>query len=131
MQFTERHEWIPFLGISYHLAVDGISVLFVGTHRFSHLASGPLCLGYGHDPPESVLHVSIGNGSHGDGNIRLNRFDHVFCILGTHAHSQLFSDQTLGAWRTTPICGAEIRPLHSPRERVHARGFLSLEFELF
>ncbi|PJA79110.1 MAG: NADH-quinone oxidoreductase subunit M, partial [Nitrospirae bacterium CG_4_9_14_3_um_filter_51_5] len=29
MQFAERHEWIPFLGISYHLAVDGISVLFV------------------------------------------------------------------------------------------------------
>ena len=30
MQFSERHEWIPFLGISYHLAVDGISVLFLG-----------------------------------------------------------------------------------------------------
>jgi len=30
MQFTERLAWIPPLGISYHLAVDGISVLFVG-----------------------------------------------------------------------------------------------------
>jgi NADH-quinone oxidoreductase subunit M len=30
MQFTERVPWIPPLGISYHLAVDGISVLFVG-----------------------------------------------------------------------------------------------------
>ncbi|RMH08080.1 MAG: NADH-quinone oxidoreductase subunit M [Nitrospirae bacterium] len=30
MQFVERLEWIPALGISYHLAVDGISVLFVG-----------------------------------------------------------------------------------------------------
>jgi NADH-quinone oxidoreductase subunit M len=30
MQFTERVAWIPPLGISYHLAVDGISVLFVG-----------------------------------------------------------------------------------------------------
>jgi NADH-quinone oxidoreductase subunit M len=30
MQFTERVAWIPPLGISYHVAVDGISVLFVG-----------------------------------------------------------------------------------------------------
>jgi NADH-quinone oxidoreductase subunit M len=30
MQFSERVPWIPPLGISYHLAVDGISVLFVG-----------------------------------------------------------------------------------------------------
>ena len=30
MQFSERVAWIPPLGISYHLAVDGISVLFVG-----------------------------------------------------------------------------------------------------
>lgn len=29
MQFTERAAWIPPLGISYHLAVDGISVFFV------------------------------------------------------------------------------------------------------
>jgi NADH-quinone oxidoreductase subunit M len=29
MQFSERVPWIPPLGISYHLAVDGISVLFV------------------------------------------------------------------------------------------------------
>ena len=34
MQFAERHEWIPFLGISYHLAVDGISVLFLGLTAF-------------------------------------------------------------------------------------------------
>ena len=34
MQFSERHEWIPFLGISYHLAVDGISVLFLGLTAF-------------------------------------------------------------------------------------------------
>lgn len=37
MQFAERHEWIPFLGISYHLAVDGISVLFVGLAAFLSL----------------------------------------------------------------------------------------------
>ena len=35
MQFTERVQWIPALGISYHLAVDGISVLFVGLRIFS------------------------------------------------------------------------------------------------
>ena len=34
MQFTERVRWIPALGISYHLAVDGISVLFVGLTAF-------------------------------------------------------------------------------------------------
>lgn len=34
MQFAEHHAWIPFLGISYHLAVDGISVLFVGLTAF-------------------------------------------------------------------------------------------------
>jgi NADH-quinone oxidoreductase subunit M len=34
MQFTERVPWIPALGISYHLAVDGISVLFVGLTAF-------------------------------------------------------------------------------------------------
>jgi NADH-quinone oxidoreductase subunit M len=34
MQFSERLRWIPPLGISYHLAVDGISVLFVGLTAF-------------------------------------------------------------------------------------------------
>ena len=34
MQFSERAAWIPPLGISYHLAVDGISVLFVGLTAF-------------------------------------------------------------------------------------------------
>ena len=34
MQFTERAAWVPPLGISYHLAVDGISVLFVGLTAF-------------------------------------------------------------------------------------------------
>ena len=29
MQFSERVRWIPALGVSYHLAVDGISVLFL------------------------------------------------------------------------------------------------------
>ncbi|MGD9853137.1 MAG: NuoM family protein [Nitrospirales bacterium] len=34
MQFAEHAQWIPALGISYHLAVDGISVLFVGLTAF-------------------------------------------------------------------------------------------------
>lgn len=34
MQFAERVHWIPALGISYHLAVDGISVLFVALTAF-------------------------------------------------------------------------------------------------
>src|SRR5919109_5052590 len=34
MQFSERAPWIPALGMSYHLAVDGISVLFVGLTAF-------------------------------------------------------------------------------------------------
>ena len=34
MQFSERVDWIPALGISYHLAVDGISILFVGLSAF-------------------------------------------------------------------------------------------------
>jgi NADH-quinone oxidoreductase subunit M len=34
MQFSERLAWIPPLGISYHLGLDGISVLFVGSRPF-------------------------------------------------------------------------------------------------
>src|SRR5574342_1302020 len=34
MQFAEHVRWIPALGISYHLGVDGISVLFVGLTAF-------------------------------------------------------------------------------------------------
>src|SRR5262245_66375369 len=34
MQFAEHVRWVPALGISYHLAVDGISVLFVGLTAF-------------------------------------------------------------------------------------------------
>jgi NADH-quinone oxidoreductase subunit M len=34
MQFSERLNWIPALGISYHLAVDGISILFIGLTAF-------------------------------------------------------------------------------------------------
>src|SRR4030067_1278875 len=29
MQFTEQRSWIPEIGISYHLGVDGISLLLV------------------------------------------------------------------------------------------------------
>ena len=34
MQFSEHVPWIPALGVSYHLTVDGISVLFVGLTAF-------------------------------------------------------------------------------------------------
>jgi NADH-quinone oxidoreductase subunit M len=34
MQFSEHARWLPELGIGYHLAVDGISVLFVGLTAF-------------------------------------------------------------------------------------------------
>lgn len=34
MQFSEHLAWIPPLGISYHLGLDGISVLFVGLTAF-------------------------------------------------------------------------------------------------
>src|SRR5512134_2801464 len=34
MQFAEHARWMPALGIGYHLAVDGISVLFVGLTAF-------------------------------------------------------------------------------------------------
>ena len=34
MQFAEHARWLPALGIGYHLAVDGISVLFVGLTAF-------------------------------------------------------------------------------------------------
>jgi len=34
MQFSEHVPWIPALGVSYHIAVDGISVLFVGLTAF-------------------------------------------------------------------------------------------------
>ncbi|RMH32801.1 MAG: NADH-quinone oxidoreductase subunit M [Nitrospirae bacterium] len=34
MQFVEHARWFPQLGIGYHLAVDGISVLFMGLTAF-------------------------------------------------------------------------------------------------
>ncbi len=40
MQFEERHAWIPASGISYHLGVDGISLLLVMLTTFMT----PLCL---------------------------------------------------------------------------------------
>ena len=42
MQFSERVAWIPPLGISYQLAVDGISVLFVGLTALLTVAPGRL-----------------------------------------------------------------------------------------
>ena len=39
-QFVERAEWIPSMGISYHMGVDGISVLFVILSTFLT----PLCI---------------------------------------------------------------------------------------
>ena len=33
-QFVERREWIPSLGVSYYVGVDGISVLFVVLSSF-------------------------------------------------------------------------------------------------
>src|SRR6478735_8733251 len=40
MQFTERHLWVPALGISYALGVDGISALFV----FLSALLGAICV---------------------------------------------------------------------------------------
>ncbi|MDE0057184.1 MAG: NADH-quinone oxidoreductase subunit M, partial [Defluviicoccus sp.] len=39
-QFVERADWIPILGASYHLGVDGISMLFVILSTFLT----PLCV---------------------------------------------------------------------------------------
>ena len=37
MQFVEQIDWIPAIGISYHLGIDGISVLFIGVTAFLSL----------------------------------------------------------------------------------------------
>jgi NADH-quinone oxidoreductase subunit M len=34
IQFAERASWIPAIGVSYHLGVDGISVLFIPLTAF-------------------------------------------------------------------------------------------------
>ncbi|PJB72987.1 MAG: NADH-quinone oxidoreductase subunit M [Alphaproteobacteria bacterium CG_4_9_14_3_um_filter_47_13] len=39
-QFSERYNWFPSLGISYHMGVDGISVFFVALSAFLT----PLCI---------------------------------------------------------------------------------------
>ena len=39
-QFVERAEWIPSMGIAYHMGVDGISMLFVILSTFLT----PLCI---------------------------------------------------------------------------------------
>ena len=98
MQFSEHVPWIPALGVSYHLAVDGISVLFVGLTAFLTV----LIVTYlGHRPPSSeALHdgASRHRNDH-DGGLSLPRLDPLLRFLGTHAHPQLFSDQALG-WRS-------------------------------
>jgi len=33
-QFVENHEWLPAMGLSYHIGVDGISVFFVALAAF-------------------------------------------------------------------------------------------------
>jgi NADH-quinone oxidoreductase subunit M len=37
MQFIEHYNWIEFLGISYYLGVDGISMLLVALTAFTHV----------------------------------------------------------------------------------------------
>jgi NADH-quinone oxidoreductase subunit M len=44
-QFVERNEWLPGTGISYHMGVDGISVLFVLLSTFLT----PICILAGWD----------------------------------------------------------------------------------
>jgi len=39
-QFVEKREWLPSLGLSYHLGVDGISVFFVALSAFLT----PICI---------------------------------------------------------------------------------------
>src|ERR1044072_4867494 len=39
-QFEERAEWLPTFGITYHMGVDGVSVLFVLLSTFLT----PLCI---------------------------------------------------------------------------------------
>ena len=39
-QFVEKHEWLPALGINYHMGIDGISLFFVLLSTFLT----PICI---------------------------------------------------------------------------------------
>ena len=96
MQFVEHVPWIPALGISYHLAVDGISVLFVGLTAFLTV----LVVIYSWDTIRHQIKLymmallALETTDHG--GLRLARSDSLFRLLGIDADSQLFPDQALG-----------------------------------
>jgi NADH:ubiquinone oxidoreductase subunit 4 (subunit M) len=66
LQFVEKHDWVPSLGIQYFLGVDGLGLLMVMLTAIvvplSILASGSMILGPtlgGQDVRQRVPHSSL------------------------------------------------------------------------
>ena len=96
MQFAEHARWMPALGIGYHLAVDGISVLFVGLTAFLTV----LVMIYSWDTVRNQVRLYfmalLALETTTIGIFVSDRPDPVLRLLGAHAHPQLFPDQAVG-----------------------------------
>ena len=112
MQFAERYQWVPALGISYHMAVDGDQHPLCRTQCVSDRVAHLVCLGHRQRTTQSLFHECAGTRNHHHGDLCFHRSDFVLCILGTHADSQLLPDKTMGNRYRTPLCGIEICALH-------------------
>ena len=129
MQFSERAAWIPPLGISYHLAVDGISVLFVGVDGFPHV----LIMLYSWDTVRHQVKAyfmallaleTARSGSSSSLDLIL-----FFVFWELMLIPSYFLIKLWGAGPTA-VCRAEVRPLHAARQRVHAGGDRAARSEL-
>ena len=111
MQFEFFRDWIPGLGTSFHLGVDGLSMPMVFlTALLSFLAT--IASKSIAEMPTPLLHAAAHARGRSHRRVRRARPHLVLRVLGGRAHPDVLPDQRLG--RTEPrLRRGEVLPLHA------------------
>jgi hypothetical protein len=119
--FQYIKEWMPELGIRYHVALDGISLWLVLLTTFiTPIAAIRVVRQRSRRAEGALLRLPVAGGGHVR-RVRLARPLHVLRVLGGHAPADVLPHRHLGRPEAA-VRGDQVLPLHARRQRLHARG---------
>ncbi len=120
-QFVESAAWLPDWGITYHMGVDGISVLFVLLSTAAHADLHPGELGVDHRPGARV-HARVPDPRDDDGGHVLRpRLRRLLHVLRGRADPDVPHHRGLGR-PAAGLRGDEVLSVHADRLGADAAG---------
>ena len=129
LQFVEKFDWVPSLGIQYFLGVDGLGLLMVMlTAIVTPLAILALLVDAWNDRSACLSRAGVVVAGGLVRHVHRAELFPLVPVLGTRPDSRVFPDQTLGRTETRPG-GDAIFHLHDGRQRgvaVELSGDLAL-----